>query len=325
MTALSLVTLLVVALLLTAVCGPALLRQAAPALVRVPRLAIVLLLGSTGLWVLAALAVGPVLAWGSSGPALFGGQAAEVCQRCLASADPFQGSGLIAAVPTVGPLVISGLVLVVVFGGLITTMAGGVRATRVAAQRLAPALRTRHLSGYRVQELDQDGMQAFALPAASGGVILSTECVRSLSADELCAVLAHEHAHLRQRHHLLQALMQGMTRFLGGVPLVRACREALPHYLEIAADDAARRNVGTPALASALLALGEKETAHGVPDARAGVLHAAGTERIRHLVGAPQPGGTAPAILAGVMMLGLGAAVLLIQLPYLLALLSGCI
>src|SRR5699024_9096696 len=99
---------------------------------------------------------------------------------------------------------------------------------------------------------------------------------------------------------------------------------ALP-ILEIAADDAARRSAGTPALASALLTLGDKPVTPALAGSQVNALHAAGTDRIRHLVGAPQPGGTGPAVVAAVMMLFLGAAVLLIHLPYLLALARGCL
>ncbi|HLR27904.1 MAG TPA: M56 family metallopeptidase [Ruania sp.] len=325
MTALWLATLLVVFLLLAGVCGPRLLRRAAPALAQVPRLAITLLLGSAALWLLAALAVGPVLAWGSNGPSLLGGSAGAVCRRCLASADPFEGAGALSEVPTAGPLAVSAVILAIVLTGLVSTLVGGARATRRAMAQLAPGLRARDFAGYRVHELDQAGLQAFAMPAGWGGIIVSTGCLHTLSDQELSAVLAHERAHLRQRHHLWQALMQGMTRFLGGVPLLRACRDALPHYLEIAADDAARRSAGTPALASALLTLGDKPVTPALAGSQVNALHAAGTDRIRHLVGAPQPGGTGPAVVAAVMMLFLGAAVLLIHLPYLLALARGCL
>src|SRR5699024_4957553 len=98
MTALWLATLLVVFLLLAGMWGPRLLRRAAPALAQVPRLAITLLVGSAALWLLAALAVGPVLAWGSNGPSLLGGSAGAVCRRCLASADPFEGTGALSEV-----------------------------------------------------------------------------------------------------------------------------------------------------------------------------------------------------------------------------------
>lgn len=67
-------------------------------------------------------------------------------------------------------------------------------------------------------------------------------------------MLAHEHAHLHHRHHLISALVEAIAAYLRWVPLIRAAADALPHYLEIAADDQARREAGTPALVSALVA-----------------------------------------------------------------------
>src|SRR5699024_2334650 len=107
---------------------------------------------------------------------------------------------------------------------------------------------------------------------------------------ELAAVLQHEHAHLRQRHHLYLTILNGTTRYFRWIPFIRAVRAAVPHYLEIAADRAARNVSGTAALAGALLHLGQPalpETAAHLPE-RA-VLHAAGSERIRHLTGHPRP------------------------------------
>src|SRR5699024_12648432 len=111
-----------------------------------------------------------------------------------------------------------------------------------------------------------------------------------LDEQELRAVLAHEAAHLKQRHHLVLALLHGVIVPLRWIPLVAAIADAVPHYLEMAADNAARSEVGTPALASALLKLGEKpkvaEHFQGPADtlAEAAVtLHAAGADRIRQL------------------------------------------
>ena len=72
-----------------ALIGPWLLRRAAPALVRVPRVAAVVVVGGVVVWLGAVLAIGPVLAWVGSGPTLLAGGAADVCQRCLAAANPF--------------------------------------------------------------------------------------------------------------------------------------------------------------------------------------------------------------------------------------------
>src|SRR5699024_12245780 len=53
-----------------ALIAPWLLRQASPALVRVPRLAVVVLGAGVVGWLGALLALGPVLAWARRGPAL---------------------------------------------------------------------------------------------------------------------------------------------------------------------------------------------------------------------------------------------------------------
>src|SRR5699024_2398871 len=110
------------------------------------------------------------------------------------------------------------------------------------------------------------------------------------------------------------------------IPFVRAVRESVPHYLEIAADQAAQQATGTTALASALLKLGQPETptsAAGIP-AHA-MMHAAGSERIRHLVGAPRPPASAAlAAAAGVYAFMLASVIAAVNLPYVVAVVSGC-
>lgn len=101
MTASMLAVALCTGLVALAVFGPALLRHAAPALVRVPRLAIVVVAGGVGVWLVTLLAIGPVLAWAGSGPALLPERAAEVCQRCLSAANPFSADTTDTLVPAV--------------------------------------------------------------------------------------------------------------------------------------------------------------------------------------------------------------------------------
>src|SRR5699024_11932352 len=57
----------------------------APELMRKPRLAIALLAGGVVAWVLAALSIGPLLAWVVTGPDVLPGDAAAVCSQCLAA------------------------------------------------------------------------------------------------------------------------------------------------------------------------------------------------------------------------------------------------
>src|SRR5699024_1407418 len=70
-------------------CGPLLLRAAAPLLMRIPRPAAALLLAGIAAWLLAAAPLSLVMAWSLSGPRLLPGAYGEVCQRCLAASSPF--------------------------------------------------------------------------------------------------------------------------------------------------------------------------------------------------------------------------------------------
>ena len=49
-----------------------------------------------------------------------------------------------------------------------------------------------------------------------------------LDDQELCAVIEHEHAHLRLHHHEIMAVLQAIAQPLRVVPLVRAVQDAIP-------------------------------------------------------------------------------------------------
>ena len=110
------------------------------------------------------------------------------------------------------------------------------------------------------------------------------------------------------------------------MPLVTAAATAVPHYLEIAADDAARRRIGTTALASALLELGEATSRPTPVDDTPAVLHAVGPDRIRHLVAPTRAGASAGTAGVSVLLFGaVTAASAIVHLPYLHAILTGCV
>ena len=331
MTALLLVLLLGGGLIALGACGSWLVRRSAPVLVRAPRLAIAGLLATAMLWVLTMLALGPMLSWVNDGPALLTGQAGEVCQRCLDSANPFGSATVTTIVPTVAllgiPLLIGSLL---VGDGLADVRRQRRRTARAAAQILGtPAT----VLGHQVWRVSDSQPYAFALPARYGGIVVSDGCLEALETDELEAVLAHEQAHLQQRHHSALVLVSALVRRLSWVPLLAAIRAALPHYLEIAADDAARRQAGTPALASALLRLGERAEPTALAGVGPQVLHAAGPERlqatgpdrIRHLVCPPEVGGHASAAMVATLLAGLAVVNAAVHLPLLAAAWGGCL
>lgn len=325
MTVQFLLVFVLVGLLLPAIVGPRVLRSAAPLLSRIPRVAVGLLTASVVFWVLAALSIGPLLAWLVTGPALLPENAAAVCSRCLAAADPF---GL-DRVDTVIPVVLLLIVPVAVSGAhgirVVKEMARRRRATLRAAARWAGRGRQVRLRGFTVQLVHHAHPFAMALPRRHRGIIVSSAAIGVLSEQELAAVLAHEDAHLRQRHHLVAALVSTLTTGLRWVPLFAAVDAALGHYLEIAADDSAQRQVGTPALAAALLTLGQYGRLREYAEEPRGVLHALGPDRISHLV-QPARGtrGLVAALTAAMCLASLAVLAAVVHVPYVLAVATGC-
>ncbi|MCI2266895.1 M56 family metallopeptidase, partial [Sediminivirga luteola] len=247
---------LAVGLLAAALLGPRLLRRAAPTLARVPRLAVFILFGGILMWIAALFAMGPLIAWFVSGPSLLPEEAAAVCQRCLVSASPFGEAVLETSLPVVALLVAPTLAGAALLGGALLELRRRARVTSTAADLLRADAELTSVHGYRVLLIRDSRPFAFALPSGHGRIILSDAALAQLTRTELISVLEHEAAHLRQRHHLIVATVAATTRYLRWIPLIAAASDALPHYLEIAADDAARTRTGTPALAAALLKLG---------------------------------------------------------------------
>lgn len=108
--------------------GPYLLRSAAPMLVRAPRVATAVILSAVAVWLGALLAIGPVLAWTATGPALIPAGAAAVCRRCLDAATPFAIGAFQTPVPAALLLalpVAASAVLLVALPGCLARAAGG--------------------------------------------------------------------------------------------------------------------------------------------------------------------------------------------------------
>ncbi len=317
---------LILGLAVSAVAGPWALRRAAPLLMRLPRLAIGLLASGVVAWVMALLALGPMLAWGISGPAVLPVGAGQVCRQCLAAANPFTTSPVETAVPVVALLALptAGALLHAV--SIIVETRRRRRGTLRTARRLQAQSKPRQLHGRTVRVADDPHPFALTLPRRHGGIVISTGALDALFPAELAAVLAHEHAHLRQHHHLVTAIVAGLARRLRWVPLLAAAEDALGHYLEIAADDAARRQAGTPALVGALLTLGQSGHPHHHDTALDGALHVLGPDRVRHLV-QPQSGmsGVISAVATTCCLTVLTFLAVAVHVSYALAALTGCV
>src|SRR5699024_3976449 len=140
----------------------------------------------------------------------------------------------------------------------------------------------------------------------------------------LTALLEHERAHVVQGHDAVMAVVETVVSPLRFVPLFAEIADAIPLYLEIAADDRARKVAGTPALAGALLKIGAEAGARDQLGGKS-ALNIAGPDRFRQLV-APvkmSPGLLPAADLSSVLT---AFAVLLSSViaTYLGVLLTGC-
>lgn len=92
--------------------------------------------------------------------------------------------------------------------------------------------------------LPTDDVAAYATIGSPPQVVLSSGLTRALSPEELDAVIAHELAHLRNRHHRDLVLAAMIDATLGWIPGVRVSTATLRLSLERWADEAAAKRLG---------------------------------------------------------------------------------
>ncbi|MDX3746490.1 M56 family metallopeptidase [Streptomyces sp. AK08-02] len=152
--------------------------------------------------------------------------------------------------------------------------------------------------------LDDEAPQAFALPGAPGRIVVSRGMLRCLGDAEREALLAHERAHLRGRHHLFQTVWR-LTAAVN--PLLRPLAEAGRFVLERWADEEAAANVGSRTVVAR--AVGRAALA-SVGASRPAALAATGgavPQRVQALL-APPPARRALPFVAGALLLTLCCA-----------------
>jgi Zn-dependent protease with chaperone function len=154
-----------------------------------------------------------------------------------------------------------------------------------------------------VRILDDDHPAAYCLPGRRR-IVLTTGALRRLDSRQLDAVLAHERAHLSQRHHLMLTFASALTCAFPGIRLFAAGAAQIGYLVEVAADDAAVRRTHRLTLAGALLALAGGR----VPAEALGAGGTATAQRIRRLIEPPRPASAArraatPAVMAAASVL----------------------
>lgn len=153
--------------------------------------------------------------------------------------------------------------------------------------------------------LDDDRPYVYCVAGRRHRIVLTTGANTILGPDQLSAVLAHERAHLRGRHHWVIAAAAAAARAFPRVPMFTVARNEVTRLVELAADDAASRSAHRLTLAEAMLAL----SAAAPPAGALAVGGSAAAARVRRLITGYRP-------LAGwAGALGMTAAVTLIAVP----------
>ncbi len=182
-----------------------------------------------------------------------------------------------------------------------------------------PSLETPH-----TRVLDTQAAVAYCLPGFVGSVtVLSAGLLSILTADELRAVIAHERAHIGQRHHLVLLAFRSWHGALPWFPITSKAQDAVGLLVEMLADDRACHEVERRTLARAIMLVGASPVLQTGPialnRAEPGVEYSDGdgtTVRVRRLLSLTKP--LAPA--AGIAVFT--AAVALVAVPTALLLLA---
>lgn len=135
--------------------------------------------------------------------------------------------------------------------------------------------------------LDSDDRRVYCIAGRPPTIVITRGALAALDTAQLDAVLAHERAHLKGRHHLLLALTGAMARILPGMRLFVEGAASLARLVEMRADDAAARHHGSDTVVDALLAL---TTASAVPAAALSAAAIGVADRVERLL-FPSPGG----------------------------------
>jgi Zn-dependent protease with chaperone function len=104
--------------------------------------------------------------------------------------------------------------------------------------------------------VDHPAATAYCLPGLRSAIVVSAGALALLDAHELAAVLAHERAHLRERHDLVLLPFAALLRAFRWAAVARQAQRAVALLVEMHADDRALRQRPARELATALLRVG---------------------------------------------------------------------
>lgn len=165
--------------------------------------------------------------------------------------------GQVDAVPVWAGIALAAgtLVLLRLLSVLLASIVGTLRA-RNANRVLVDLVATRNPLLAEARVVDHALPVAYCLPGLRPRVVLSSGVVALLSDEELRAVLAHEKAHVDQRHDLVVLPFVALRDTFPALPGVRTAVREVALLVEMLADDRAARRHPPQALARALYKVG---------------------------------------------------------------------
>ena len=113
--------------------------------------------------------------------------------------------------------------------------------------------------------VDYPAAAAYCLPGLRSRIVVSVGALDLLRPAELAAVLAHERAHLRERHDLVVLPFTALRRAFGWSRICADAHQSVALLIEMLADDRALRARPARALAGALARFGTAGCAENTP------------------------------------------------------------
>jgi hypothetical protein len=168
---------------------------------------------------------------------------------------------------------------------------------------------------------------AYVLPGRRSRVVITTGAVDALTPRELAAVLAHERAHARGRHHLLADAVRLFAAAFPTAVVFSQARQQIDRLVELRADDVAAVGHARLDLARALVAMAEAGIgqASAVPVGAVAATGGDALERVQRLLDPPPVLSTLTRTGLGVALTGLASTPLVLMvLAGLFPVLAGC-
>ncbi|KRE60534.1 peptidase M48 [Arthrobacter sp. Soil736] len=143
--------------------------------------------------------------------------------------------------------------------------------------------------GRGVVVLDSNESAVYCLPGRRRRTVVTTGALLALDDVQLDAVLAHEHAHLAERHDLILGLARALASAFPAVGVFRLAADETARLIELRADDAAAARSGRLTVAGALLAVAAGGTGNLAPSVAFAAGGSGTASRVRRLIPPQNP------------------------------------